>query len=241
MFALVVRDLRPGRTDPRPPIIRPGLLVLTVFTTLLQPATTLALAPATVLLLLITRRLRDRRARAVLTSFVLPGALVSVAEAVFLASDVSPYEQATWLWRPFWVWHYFGLDRPAAWMLVLLFAICAVGGGRRYLGDRSVQLAGLAVLVGAVPFLLLEQTTVATIPDGDLGVPPMMALILLFLVSLRFIALEAQAALGARRDPASARPVPRWLLVAGAMLAVMLVAGVVDLAVSTGVLHEAGA
>jgi hypothetical protein len=160
---------------------------------------------------------------------------------VFLASNVSPYEQATWLWRPFWVWRYFGLDRPAAWMLVVLFAICAVGGGRRYLGDRSVQLAGLAVLVGAGPFLLLEQTTMATIPDGDLGVPPMMALILLFLVSLRFIAIEAQAVLRDRREPGPRRPTPRWLLVAGAMLAVMLVAGVVDLAVSTGLLHEAGA
>lgn len=214
------------------------LAALTVFLALLQPAAVLALIPAVPLWLLVTRRWTRRTVRVAAWSFVVPGALVCVGQVWFLRSNVSPFEQATWLWRPFWVWHYFGLDRPAFWATLTFFPLCIWQGGRRYLRDPAVRLAALGFVVAVIPFLLLEQTTVADRPDGDLGVIAMMALVLVFMASLRFAFGEFSELASRRREAGPTVPLPVRTMVLGGFLAVMLCAGVIDLLGAMGVLPE---
>jgi hypothetical protein len=214
------------------------LAVLTVFLALLQPAVVLALIPAVPLWLLVTRRWTRRTVSVAARSFVVPGALVCLAQVVFLRSNVSPFEQATWLWRPFWVWNYYGLDRPAFWATLLFFPLCIWQGGRRYLRDPAVRLAAYGVLISIVPFLLLEQTTVADRPDGDLGVIAMMALVLLFMASLRFALGEFSVLLSRRREAGPTAPLPVRTMVLGGFLGIMLCAGVIDVLGAAGVLPE---
>lgn len=209
------------------------LAVLTVVTTLVQPATTLAVAPAVPIYLLVSRRLTRPMAAAVGPFFVLPGALVCLGQTWFLAAAVSPWEQATWIWRPFWSLSYFGLDRPAYWASALLFAICLWAGGRRYVADPAVGLSFVAFCVGMVPFTLWEMTGVFDVPDGDLGVPALMAFILWFLSSLRFALGELQAAWTARSGG-----IPMWTVAFGALVALMVAAGIYDLASSGGFVTE---
>lgn len=210
--------------------------VLTVFLALLQPAVVLALIPAVPLFLVVARRWNRSTVAVAARSFVVPGALVCLGQVWFLRSNVSPFEQATWLWRPFWVWHYFGLDRPAFWATLAFFPLCIWQGGLRYVRDPAVRLAALGFVVAVIPFLLLEQTTVADRPDGDLGVIAMMALVLLFIASLRFALGEFSAAWSGWHEHPSTVPV-RTAVLAG-FLAVMLCAGVIDVLGAAGVLSE---
>jgi hypothetical protein len=130
----------------------------------------------------------------------------------------------------------FGLDRPAFWATLTFFPLCIWQGGRRYLREPAVRLAGLGFVVAVIPFLLLEQTTVADRPDGDLGVIAMMALVLVFMASLRF-AFGEFSELASRRGEAGLT-VPVRTMVLGGFLAVMLGAGVIDLLGAAGVLPE---
>lgn len=212
------------------------LAVLTVFLALLQPAVVLALIPAVPLWLVITGRWTRRTVAVAAGSFVVPGGVVCLAQVAFLRSNVSPFEQATWLWRPFWVWHYYGLDRPAFWATLLFFPLCIWQGGRRYVRDPAVRLAALGFVVAVIPFLLLEQTTVADRPDGDLGVIAMMALVLMFMASLRFALGECSELVGRRGEVGLTVPVRTMVLVG--FLAVMVCAGVIDVLGAAGVLPE---
>lgn len=207
------------------------MLALTVFLTILQPATTLALAPAVPVYLILSKRLHRDTVRSALW-FVVPGTAIVLAQVWFLASNVSPYEQATWLWRPFWVWHYFGLDRAVFFLTFVFYLFCIGFGRRRYITDPAVALSAIALFIAMWPFLLLEHTTVADIPDGDLGVPPLMAMILLFMSSLRFWAIELHIT---SETPRQRSP---WLYAASAFLLLMLVAGVVDFLGASGIVAE---
>jgi hypothetical protein len=233
LVLLVVRDAEQG--SPRLVSRRRMLAVLTVISTLVQPATTLAVVPALPIYLIVSRRLTRPVATTMLRAFVLPGTVVVLWQVWFLASNVSPWEQATWLWRPMWSWSYFGLDRPAYWTPMLLGAICLWAGGRRYLADEAVGLSFLAFCVGMGPFLFLEQTGIYGVPDGDLGVPPLMAYILWFTSSLRFALLEVQRWWEQR--PAAA-PLPTWAIALAGLVAVMIGAGVSDLLSSGGFILE---
>jgi hypothetical protein len=73
------------------------------------------------------------------------------------------------------------------------------------------------------------------VPDGDLGVPPLMAYILWFTSSLRFALLEVQRWWEQR--PAAA-PVPTWAIALAGLVAVMIGAGVSDLLSSGGFILE---
>ena len=214
-----------------------SLFALTALSTLTQPAATLALVPAAALLLVVRRRVDRRSLSLVGWPFIVPGTAICLAQVWFLASDVSPLERARWLWRPFWIWPYFGGDHAAFWLLMLFFPVCWWAGGRRYFADRAVVLSGSAFLISIVPFLLLEQRTVAKMSDGDLGVPPLMAMILLFMSSLRFLLIEVQSWWD--RHEAGERPrLPAWAPVAAVLLSVMFCAGVVDFLAAAGVIPE---
>lgn len=215
---------------------RLGLAALTVLTTLIQPATTLALAPAVVVVMLGTGRWRDREAVRSALWFVVPGALVCLGQVVFLSSNVSEYEQATWLWEPFWLWHHFGLDRVACWLAFLVIAAGLWVGGRRYLTDRSVLLSLTGLIISIWPMFLLRQTTVAPVPDADLSIPPVMAMILLTVSTYRFILIELQCRRAAPGTTGAG--VPPWLPFVTLLFMVMLGAGVTDLLSATGVLPE---
>lgn len=235
MFALVLRVVLDVEQDsPRLVVHRRVLAVLTVVTTLVQPATTLALAPALPLYLIVTRRLDRRMARAI-SWFVVPGVLVCLGQTAFLATKVSPWEQATWLWRPFWSITHFGIDRPAYWTTALFFLLCAWAGGRRYVADPAVGLSMATFVVGVVPFVMLEQTGIYGVPDGDLGVPPLMAVILWFVSSLRFVLLELQ---GLPERLHAGHTIPLWAPLVVVMLVVMVAAGSVDLLMSSGVVPQ---
>ena len=215
---------------------RRSLGVLTVFISLLQPATTLALIPAVPIYLIVSRRWSLASVKAVGRWFVLPGGAVCLAQVWFLASNVSPYERATWLWRPFWSWHYFGLDRPVFWSMLILPILCLTSGRIRYLRQPAVAVSLIGLVVSMVPFLLLEQTTVALVHDGDLGVPPLMAGILLFTASLRFLAIEFQSLWNRQHEPAF--KLPRWTFAVGLVLAIMFCAGVLDFLAASGFITE---
>ena len=217
------------------------LLGLTIISTLVQPATTLAVVPAVPVYLVLSGRLSRATARSVGWYFVLPGTVTCLGQVWFLASKVSPWEQATWVWRPFWSWSYFGLDRPAYWTSLLFFVICLWAGGRRYVADPAVGLSLVALFVALVPFTFFEQTGIYE-PEGDLGVPVMMAFILLFVSSLRFVLLEIQDLFddrSPRHQQATTRTgAPPWFVAVGLMLAVMVCAGVVDIAAAVGLISE---
>jgi hypothetical protein len=226
MFFLVVHRISaPWPADER----RSGrwaIALLTVLTTSIQPATTLAVAPAAVVYLLVSGRGRERWARETVAWFAVPGAVVCLLQVWFLSSKTSEYEQAEWLWRPFWHWHHFGLDRVPMWLLLVVIPASAWAVGRRYFRDPAVALSLIALVIALPPFLLLQQTTVAKVPDADLSIPPIMAMLLLFVSSMRLVLLEYQqlfAAGGARRR------LPAWFFPVSTLFAVMLVAGVVDL------------
>ena len=218
---------------------RRRLLVLVVLLTVTQPATTLALVPGVVVYLVVSHRLTRAMAKLLVPSFLIPGTVIVLAQVWFLASNVSPWEQATWKWRPFWVVSHFGIDRPAfaAVMLIVPLAVWALG--RRYLSDPAVALSLCALAVSLGPFLLLEQTTIAGIPDGDLGVSVLMSIILLFLATLRSLLLELQAVW--RRlvaDGSAPSSVPAWCLPVIVLLVAVLGAGLVDLAAAAGIIGE---
>jgi hypothetical protein len=237
LFAMVLMVLDDVETaSARSRAHRRALALLTVVSTLVQPATTLALLPALPVLLLLTRRFDRPTVRALGWSFVVPGATVCLGQVVFLASKVSPWEQATWHWRPFWTLEHFGLDRPVLWLTVLFYPLCIWVGGRRYVSDRAVQLSFLAAVISWVPFFFLEQTTIAHVPDGDLGVMPMMSMVLLFFASLRFVLLEVQE-LWRSRAGRQVR-LPPWTYVVGGFLVLMACAGVVELFSAAGVIQE---
>ncbi|MFM7068525.1 MAG: hypothetical protein ACKOYM_03600, partial [Actinomycetes bacterium] len=236
VFWLLLRVI--GDTESDAPTLRRDSWVLgalTVFLTLLLPATTLALLAGVPVYLLVTRRWRIA-GRRIAASFWVPGLLVCVGQVLFLRSDVSPYEQAKWLWKPFWHWHYFGLDRPAFWTVLLFYPLCWWAGGRRWSSDPAVKLSAFSFVLSLVPFMLIEHTTVANRPDGDLGVIVLMASTLLFLASLRFVFNEFHE-LWQHRD-APTFLVPPWAPVIGVFLGVMLCAGVVDFLSAAGVIPE---
>lgn len=235
-LALVARlvgdDEWAGRFDRR--VARRSLAVLTVVGTLVQPGPVLALVPAAVVYVLLTGGERRRDAlRAIAAPFVVPATLIVLGQVVFLRSDVSEYEQARWMWRPLWMWEHFGLDRIACWLVLAVFLIPLVGDRRRFLATPSVAIPLLGALIAVPPALFLEQSTVAAIPDADLAVPLLMSVMLLFVGTLRHVALAAQEWFAQR---ATAPPV--WLGAVAAVLVAMLAAGVVDLAMAAGVLAE---
>jgi hypothetical protein len=164
--------------------------------------------------------------------FVVPGTVIVLGQVAFLATNVSPWEQATWLWRPFWSWSHFGMDRPVFWAVLLLPALCVWGGGRRYLTDPWVSLSLCAFAVAIPPFLLLEQTGVFEVPDGDLGVPFLMSMVMLCVGSLRFVLQEFQT-LWDGRTTAGLQVTP-WAGTTAALLALMFCAGIVELTALAG-------
>lgn len=239
LFFAVVRVLRESETAGVDPLVarshRRSLLALTIVGTLVQPASTLALAPAAPVYLLLRRTLRRSTLGPIVWSFVLPGALICVGMVWFLSTNVSPWEQATWLWRPFWSIRHFGLDRPVFFAIMLLYPICWWALGRRWWRDPGVQLAGLGLLISAVPFLLLEQTTVASVPDGDLGVAPLMSIIFLTLCSLRLLFVRLQEVW---RDRPPRFVPPAWAIAAATFLLLMLCAGVLEWSSNVGLTPE---
>lgn len=245
MFALVQRVVADAAAPTAAPARarqrrdRRALLVVTIVVSLLQPASTLVLVPAAVVRVVLTRQARPAVLKPLFGWFALPGAIICLGEVVFLSSNVSEYEQARWLFRPFWAWHYFGLDRIAFWAVLAIVPIGLWAGRGRYLRDVSVGLSLLSLLIGLVPFLLLEQTTVASIPDADLGVLVLMSTVLLTLSTVRFLAIEVQALWERRHEPDFG--VPRWTAAAAVLVLVMLCAGVVDLLAATGLAQEVGA
>src|SRR5690606_34920333 len=88
---------------------------------------------------------------------------------------------------------HYGMDRVAVYGIVLFFLACWWLGGRRYVTEPTVALALLALAVSLPPFLTLQHVTVAPIPDSDLAVPMCMSVLLLFLASLRFAAVDLLA------------------------------------------------
>jgi hypothetical protein len=236
LIALVLLVMREVEVDsPRLARHRWALLGLTVASTMVQPATTLAFVPAVPVYLLISRRLSRPMARELGLCFVLPGTAVVLGQVWFLSSDVSPWERATWLWRPFWSFSYFGLDRPVFWATFLIFPLALWAGGRRYLRDPAVALSIVAMVVSAGPFLMLEQTSTYDVHDGDLGVPLGMAFIVSFVSTLRFMLLEAQE-LWRRRSTGTVAP--PWVAATLLLVAAMVSAGLVDLAVGAGLTGE---
>lgn len=236
VFLLVLRALgEPADHDPGLRRRDLRLAALTIITTLIQPATTLALLPAVPIHLLLSGRWRARSSLISCAHFMVPGLIIVLGQVLFLASGVSAYEQASWLWQPFWMWHYFGLDRITFWSAALIVPLCWWIGGRRYLRNRAVLVSLIAFFVAIWPPLLLRQTTVAPVPDADLTIPALMAWALLLVASLRFLLLEFQD----RRVRAGGRMhVPAWLPVATVLLVLMAGAGVVDLLAATGVIPE---
>lgn len=214
---------------------RRRLAALTIVGTLIQPAPTLALVPAVVIYVAVRQRAAwAARLRSVALPFLVPGTLVVGGQVVFLRSDVSEYEQARWLWRPLWMFDHFGLDRVACWLVLPVFLIPLVADRRRYLASPTVSIPLIGALVALPPALFLEQTTVAAIPDADLAVPMLMSVMVLFVGTLRHVALAAQS-WWVDRDGG---PPPVWLRCVALMLSAMLAAGLVDLAMAAGVLQE---
>ena len=235
LFALTLLVMFDVESDsPRLATHRRALFALTIVSTLVQPATTLALVPAVPVYLILSGRITRAMVKGLAGPFIIPGTLVVLGQVWFLASEVSPWEQATWIWRPLWSWSYFGLDRPAFWTTGLFFLLCLWAGGRRFLADPAVALSMIAVVVSVLPFLFLEQTGIY-VTDGDLGVPPMMAMILLFVSSLRFILIELQALWEERT---SRNGVPLWSIGVGVMLTVMVCAGTFDVITAAGLVPE---
>jgi hypothetical protein len=131
------------------------------------------------------------------------------------------------------------IDRPQAGNALQGQDVDELAGHvRACLRDPAVRLAAYGVLISIVPFLLLEQTTVADRPDGDLGVIAMMALVLLFMASLRFALGEFSVLLSRRREPGPTAPLPVRTMVLGGFLGIMLCAGVIDVLGAAGVLPE---
>lgn len=240
MFAWVLRAIDDAESACVAPQVvagrRRALAALTVLTSFIQPATTLALIAGLPVYLVVSRRF-GRRTVAATTWFLVPGALSSLAQVAFLSSDISPYERASWLWRPFWSWSHFGLDRPVFWATLLIPAVCLYVGRLDYLRDPGVALSAWSFALSLLPFLLLEQTTVASVPDGDLGVPPLMAGILWVMCSLRFLALEVHRWWQDEvRGPAI--DAPRWALPMAVVLLAFVMAGTIDLLSAIGVVAE---
>ena len=108
------------------------------------------------------------------------------------------------------------------------------------IGGVALSLPNLtivAVLTVLLVWLLLEQTTVASVPDGDLGVPPLMAGILWVMCSLRFLALEVHRWWQDEvRGPAI--DAPRWALPMAVVLLAFVMAGTIDLLSAIGVVAE---
>ena len=235
LILLVISSTRKG-SERTPKLVR-WLALLTFTSTMVQPASTLVLVPGTVLYLLVTRTLSKPLVRNLGLSLVLPGVSVIAWQVWFLTSEASPYEQSSWLWRPFWAFPYFGVTRIAFFLTGFIYVLCAWAGGRRWLQDPSVRLALCGVIVSLPTFLLLEQTIVTGVPDGDLGVMPLMASIFLFLASLRFLLIEAQTV---RASAPAGSPLrrPPWLIATTLFLSLMLVAGIVDLLGAAGVIAE---
>lgn len=226
---LAIRRAETGSASMRSTNLR--LATITVVTTLIQPATVLAYVPALLVYLVVSRRWTRATVRTALW-FAVPAGLIVGAQVIFLATHVSPWEQATWLWRPFWSWSYFGMDRPVFWAIYVLPLLAAALGGRRFLADPWVALSLIATAIAIWPFLLLEQTTVAHVPDGDLGVPLFMCIGMLWVGALRFVLQELQA----RWDDRTERGVAVGPIMGAtlAWLALSLCAGVLELAAVAG-------
>lgn len=214
---------------------RVALLVLTVCATAILPAATLALVPAVPLYLIVTRTWDPARLRILVPWFLVPGALVAVGQTLFLASEVSVYENTTWRWNPLWMVPYFGMDRPAFW---LLFAVVPAGiwlCGRRYVLDPAIGLSACAFGVALVPALLLQQTNPEKLLDGDLAMPLLFAAILLVMASVRLLLIGLASAWVARSEH---RIAPAAVF-AGTLIAVMACAGVLELLAAAAIIPEA--
>jgi hypothetical protein len=213
---------------------RVALAVLTVVATMALPAGTLALVPATVLYLLVTRRWDRERLAVVVPYFLVPGALTCVLQTVFLASGVSVYERTTWRWNPFWNIRYIGFDRPAFWLLFLVLPVAWWLCGRRVLRDPMVLLSLLALVVALFPAFLLQQTEPEKLMDGDLIMPAFFAVVLLVMGTVRLVLVELQSAWMERAQ----RPVPPAAVAAALLLGLMVCSGVLDLLGAAGVVPE---
>ena len=213
---------------------RAALALLTVAATMALPAATLALVPATVLFLLLTRRWDRARLAVVVPYFLLPGAVVCVVQTVFLASGVSAFERTTWRWNPFWNVRYIGFDRPAFWLLFLVAPVAWWLCGRRFSRDPMVLLSLLALVVALFPAFLLQQTEPEKLMDGDLIMPAFFAVVLFTMASVRIVLVDLQSAWEERDH----RPFSPAAVTAAVLLGLMVCSGVLDLLGAAGVVPE---
>lgn len=218
-------------------VIRPWELAwVTLVGTAVKPAVSLCLLPAALIYMLVTRRVTARTIRTIGLWCLLPGAAVIAFQMWFLRSGVSSLETESWRIHPFWILSRAGLDRPAAWPLVVFLGLCWWAGRSRYLRDPWVLLTSIAVLVSLVPAFVLQETG-AKAEHGNLAQSFFFCLVLLTVGSMRFAGLELADVARGRRESGAAPPL--WSACMVLFGSLCLLAGLLSYLDAVGVLRVA--
>ena len=210
----------------------PAVAALAIISALAKPSLMLVLAPAAIIHLAASRAWSRRTVLGVIGWLGVPGAAVIVWQTWFLEAAGSSQYKTGFTWDPFALIHVYGWDRGgvAYWIPVLVPVSAAVVGRKRFWSERSVALTLWSLLIAIVPLLFMRETGERPY-DGNLAKSSLYCWMLLWVLSVRFWALEARDGWRARSEGMS------WVLLAIAVLGgLALVSGVLALLGGAGLI-----
>jgi hypothetical protein len=212
-----------------------GVLAATcVACALAKPSLVMALFPAIVIHLTVTRRATKPQVRFLATWIGLPVALVGAWQIWFLrtggGTDLPPMAAVV---KPFDTIRALHMEQasPLLFSALLIVPLCMWAGGRRYLATPAIALSCWSLLVGYAYLILVNETGPRRF-DGTFAKPAYVCGAVLVLLSLRFLLGEAAAAWRAHRD--GHEPVPTWFAPAAAFAVISVASGVIGYLESVG-------
>jgi hypothetical protein len=241
VFLLVVKVaevLESSRPDRRLVVVT---TLLSTGAALAKPALTVALIPATILIVgfaTFRRSISGAAARALLLAVVAPSAAILVWQTWFLENGGVPQGASEFELLPLQTLRSLRLDdeRLWFWSLLVLVVVAVWIGGRRFIGDPVMRVT-LTSLAMALAIMAIVHEGGVRASDGNLAKPAMFAWMLLATWSLRVV---VGGAVGQQAGDCSERQRSLGSVASGATLLVLALGGFAAWLDAVGVLSTPG-